>query len=96
MDLEQVTQFIANVGFPALMCIIFVVAIKYILDTYCSKIDNQTDAINRQSKDIENIKEDMNELQQGMHIALENNTHAMNQLNETVQLLLKQQKGDDE
>lgn len=95
MDLDKITMFIANVGFPALMCIIFIVAIKYILDNYCKRIDVQTNAINRQSKDIENMKEDIKELNQRINTSIENNTKAMIELNNTISTWIAVQKEDD-
>ena len=95
MDLEQIVYFIANVGFPALMCLIFLVAIKYILDNYCKRIDIQTAAINRQSKDIENMKDDIKELNQRVTVSIENNTQAMIELNSTINAWMSVQRSDN-
>ena len=81
MDASTIIDAITNVGFPVVMVFVFLYAIKYILDTYCKKIDDQTDKIN-------SLEEDIKEVRDEVKIAIDNNTQAMENLKETFTLFI--------
>lgn len=81
MTVVEVVDAITNVGFPIVMVFVFLFAIKYILDTYCKKIDDQT-------ADINSLRQEVNDIKAEVKTAIENNTEVMQELKETITLLL--------